>query len=73
MINGSPQVVLDAVDLHEDLIQMPLPLCVLAHVRRSFGSDLSSEDGSETINPEPNALMADIDPTLVKKIFNVAQ
>ena len=32
MIDGSPQVVLDAIDLHEDLIEVPLPLSVLPHV-----------------------------------------
>lgn len=32
VIDGAPEVMLHAIDLHEDLIQVPLPLCVLAHV-----------------------------------------
>lgn len=32
MINGAPEIVLHAIDLHEHLIEMPLSLGVFAHV-----------------------------------------
>ena len=66
MIDGAPKVVLDAVDLHEDFIQMPLPLSMLSHVGRTFRSDLSREDRPKAIDPEPYTLMADIDAPFVK-------
>ena len=31
MIDGAPEVMLYAIDLHEDLIQVPLPPSMLAH------------------------------------------
>lgn len=33
MIDGPPEIMLSSVDLHEDLIKMPLPLGVLAQIR----------------------------------------
>lgn len=29
--HGAPEIVLDDIDLHEHLVQVPAPLCVLAH------------------------------------------
>jgi len=57
---------LDAVDLHKDLVQVPLPLRVLAHVRRPLRSDLAGEDRTEPVDPEPYALMANVDPALLQ-------
>ena len=73
MINGAPEIMPDAIDLHEDLIEMPLPLRVLAHVRRPLRSDLAGEDWSKAIAPEPHALMANINAWLVEQVFNIAK
>ena len=73
MIDGAPEIVLDTVDFHKDLIQVPLPLCVLSHVGGTLRSDLASEDRAEPIDPEPHALMADIDPAFMKEVFDIAK
>ena len=73
VIDGAPEIMLDAIDLYKDLIKMPLPLGMLAHVRRAFGSDLSSKDQTKSIDPSPDAFMADIDPALVKEVFDISQ
>ena len=52
---------------------MPLPLGMLTHVGGALRSDLAGEDRAEPIDPEPHAFMADIDPTLVKKVFNISK
>jgi len=64
---------LDAIDLHEDIIAIPLPLSMLAHVGSALGSDLTGEDWLETVHPKPDAFMADIDPTFMQQVFDVAQ
>ena len=73
MIDGAAQVVLDAIDLHKDLIEMPLQLSMLAHVGGALRSDLSGEDRAKPIDPVPHAFMADIDPTLMQKVFDIAK
>ena len=44
VIDSAPEIMLHAINLHEDLIQVPLPLCVLAHVGCALRSDLPGED-----------------------------
>ena len=51
MIDGSPEVMLDAVDLYEDYIEMLLPLCDPAHIVSTRFADLLCEVSSEPINP----------------------
>ena len=73
VVDGAPQVMLYAVDLHEDLIEMPLPLRMLPHKARAFRPDLAGEDWTKKIDSEPYVLMANIDAALMKKVFNVAK
>ena len=73
MINGAPEIMPDAIDLHENLIQVPLPLRVLAHVRRPLRSDLAGEDWTKPVDPKTNAFVADVDPTLMQKVFDIAK
>ena len=47
----APEVMLDAVDLYEDFIEMPLPLCDTAHIVSTRFADLLCEVSSEAINP----------------------
>ena len=62
-----------SVDLHEDLVQTPPPLGDLPHLARATNADLASKDRTEPVYPEPYALMADVDPALVKKILDVSK
>lgn len=41
MIDGSAEIMLHTSDLHVDLVQVPLPLSVLAHVGNAFHPDLT--------------------------------
>ena len=73
VIDGAPEVVLHAVDLHENLIQMPSPLRTLPHRMRSFLPDLRCEHRSETVPPMTHTFMTNIDAALMEQIFNVSQ
>lgn len=66
VVNCAPEVVFDAIDLHEDLIEMPLSMPKGSHRLNATPSDLSGENRAETVPPEPYRLIGDIDPTLVQ-------
>jgi len=72
MIDGAPEIAELAVDLHEDLVQMPPPLRIAAHVRDPPPSDLGGEHRAKPVPPKPNRLMADVDPALGQEILDVA-
>ena len=73
MVDGAPEIAEVAVDLHKDLIQMPAPLRIAAHVRHPRLPDLGSEHRTKPVPPKPDRLMADVDPSLGKEILDVAQ
>ena len=64
MIDGAPEIAELAVDLHERLIQMPPPLRIAAHVRNASLSDPRGEYRAKPVPPEPDGLVADVDPAL---------
>ena len=68
MIYRAPQVVDLAVDLHEDLIQMPLLIRVTAHSLSSAPADFGGEKRAEPVPPKPDRLVADIYPAFVDKL-----
>lgn len=73
MVDRAPQIVSLPTDLHEDLIQMPLPLRRLPHSFRTALPYFVSEVSSKTVDPMPHRLVADVDATFVKKVFDVPQ
>ena len=73
VIDSPPEIAELAVDLHEDLIQMPTPLGEAAHVRYSPLSDLSGEHRAKPVPPKSDSLMADVDPALGQQILDIAQ
>src|ERR1700733_7439947 len=73
MIDGAPEIAEFAVDLHEHLIQMPMPLRIPAHVRYPLLSDLGSKHRAKPVPPKPDRLMADVDPSLGEEILDIAQ
>lgn len=73
MINGPPQVMSLAVDLHKDLVQVPLLLWNLPHVTRAANTDLSGKHRPEAINPVPHTLVADVDAALMKQVLDIAK
>jgi hypothetical protein len=44
-----------------------------AHRLNTTATDLGSEDGAESVPPEPHRLVRDVDPALVQQIFHVPQ
>src|SRR3990167_7406298 len=71
VVDGAPQVMPFTPDFDEDLVQMPLPLRTPPHGFAAPFPDLVCEVSTKPIDPEPDALMADIDPTLMKKVFDI--
>jgi NAD(P)-dependent dehydrogenase (short-subunit alcohol dehydrogenase family) len=63
----------DAEDLNKRLVHMPAPLRIAAHIGDASLPDLRGEHRSETIPPESDGLMADVDPSLGQQILDVAQ
>lgn len=51
---------LDAVYFHENLIKAPLPLRVLAQIRRALPPYRLGEDWAEAVNLETNTFVADV-------------
>jgi hypothetical protein len=54
--------VLHAIDLHEDLIEMPATVAEMAHGCHPAPSDLCRENRSEPVPLEPDRFMRDVDP-----------
>ena len=72
VIHGSPKVVRLAVNLYKNLIQMPLPVRVCAHLLNPFSADLGCKHLSKSVPPEPDRLMADLDAAFVQQVLNVS-
>src|SRR5208337_4456331 len=73
MVDGAPEIAELAVNLHERLIQMPPPLRIAAHVHNAPLSDLGGEYRAKPVPPEPDGLVAEVDPSLGQQILDVAQ
>jgi len=65
MINRAPQIMLLAIDLDEDLIELPSPLRTLAHGLRSLLTDLRRKHRTKSVPPVTHAFMADVDAAFV--------
>ena len=63
---------LNTVYLHENLVEVPLPLCHLAHIVGSLLTDLASKVGSKPINPESYTFMTNIYAALMEQVFNIS-
>lgn len=73
MIDGAPEVMHLAVDLHVHLVEVPLPLAALAHAIDALSADLGCEDRAEAVPPVTHSFMAYLDAALVEEIFDVPQ
>ena len=72
MVDGAPEIAERAVDLHKDLVQVPSPLRITAHVRYPLLSDLGGKHRATPVPPRPDSLMADVDPALGQETHDVA-
>jgi hypothetical protein len=73
MIDGAPQIVHLAVDLHVDLVEVPAPMRMSPHAIDTLLTDLGGEHGAKPVPPEPHRLVTDVDAALGKQVFNVAK
>ena len=73
VIDGSPEIVRLAIDLHEDFVQMPAPLRNSPQAFYQSPSDLRSKHGSEAVPPEPHSLVADINPAFEEQVLDLPQ
>ncbi len=72
MIDGAPEVMCLAVDPDKHLIQVPSPLRIGPTMNAPL-PDLRRENRAEPVPPETYRLVADIDATFEKKIFDLPQ
>ena len=73
MIYRAPAGMHLAVDLHVDLINILTPLPETPHPAHPLAPDVSREQRTEPVPPQPHRLMAHIDAPLKKQIFDIPQ
>jgi hypothetical protein len=72
VVDRTPQIVGDAVDLYEDLIEVPSPFGTAPTEGDPSLLDLSREYRSESVLPKPHGLVADIDAALGEQVLDIA-
>jgi hypothetical protein len=70
MINGPPKIVSLTVDLHENLVKVPLPVARFHPFDPAF-PDLVREHRPKTLPPKPDRLMTDFYTAFVEQIFDI--
>jgi len=71
VMDGAPEVVFDAVDLHEDLVEVPAPMVEMTHRLHPTTTDFGREDGAEPVPPIADRFVRYVDAALVEKILDV--
>ena len=72
MIYRAPEVVPLAIDLHEDLAEVPPPAARFHPLDPPF-ADLRGKHGPEHVPPVTDSFVADIDAALVQQILDIPQ
>jgi hypothetical protein len=73
MIHSPPKIVRLAVDLHERLVQVPLPVCPRPHSFNPSAADLSGKHRPKSVPPKPDGFVTDLNASLVQQIFDIAK
>lgn len=73
VIHGSPKIVRLAVDLHENFVQMPLPVRISPHSADPLSAALCCKHRAKSVPPIPDRFVADVDAAFVQKIFDIPQ
>jgi hypothetical protein len=73
MIHRAPQIAPLAVDLYEDLVEVPAPVAIARKVSNPTSSNLACEHRAKTVPPKPHRLVADVDPALEQQVLDVSQ
>ena len=61
----------DPVDLHEGLVQVPIPMPVRTHRLDPLATDLSRDHRTEPASPMAHRLVAHFDAPLMQQVFDV--
>ncbi len=72
-IDGPPEVVGFTIEPHENLVQMPAPLCPIPARSSSLLPDLRGQPRIKSVPPGTYRLVADFDTTLVEQVFDLPQ
>src|SRR5277367_6842345 len=73
MVDRAPEIAELAVDLHKDLIQMPAPMRIAAHLQDPILADLGGKHWPKPAPPETDGFVANVDPALGQEILDIAQ
>ena len=73
MIYRTPKVVPFTVDLHENLIKVPLPIRMTACLLASFLGNLWCKHWPEAVPPKPDRFMANVDTQFMKKVLHITE
>jgi hypothetical protein len=73
IIIGAPKIMRLAVELHEYLVQMPLPVRISPHSIDPVFTDFCREHRAKSVPPVPHRFVADLDPSLVQQVFDVSE
>ena len=73
VINRTPRVSCPAIDLHENLVQIPAPTGPRPHPVDAPLTDFRSKHRSKPVPPKLYRLMADLDAELVQQILDFVQ
>jgi hypothetical protein len=71
VIDSAPQVMCLALDLDENLVQLPSPVPTRPHPVHAFAPDFSRKPQAKLVPPEPHSLISEIAPPFVQHIFDV--
>ena len=73
VVDGAPEVVHLADDLHVDLVEMPPPMSEGPHPLDPLPADLGGEHRAEPVPPEPHRLVADVDAALGQQVLHIPE
>ena len=73
MVYSAPKIMRLAVDLHEYLVQMPLPVRIRPHSIDPVFTNFCGEHRAKSIPPVPHRFVADVDAALVQQILDVSE
>jgi hypothetical protein len=62
-----------AVDLHADIVQVPVPMALGAHRVHAPAADLGRKHRAKPVPPIPHRFMADLDTAFVQQVLYIAQ
>jgi hypothetical protein len=65
VIDGPPEVVGEAVDLHVDRVQVPAPVGQGPHSIHPLEANLRGEHRAKSVPPEAHRLMTDLNTALI--------